>query len=418
MSNNILQEMGKRAKNASRMLACADTALKNTALKNIANALIDNCDNLIAANALDIEAAKKNGLTDAIIDRLRLTKARIEGMAKGVSDIAEMADPIGQVVSGGRHANGMEISKIRVPLGVIGIIYESRPNVTSDAAALCLKAGNAVILRGGKEAINSNKAIADLMRNTLECSGLDKDCIQLVEDTSRETATALMRLNGYLDVLIPRGGKGLIRAVVEQSTVPVIETGAGNCHVYVDKDANIDMAAEIIFNAKTSRPSVCNAIETILVHSDIAAEALKKIKEKLDEQSVEIRGCEKTRELLGECVVPATDEDYSAEYLDYILACKVVDSVESAITHISTYSSGHSECIVSENYSTIERFTREIDAAAVYVNASTRFTDGGEFGFGAEIGISTQKLHARGPMGLDELTSVKYIIRGTGQVRV
>ena len=409
--------MGKKAKEASRLLACADSAVKNRALLAIASELRSKTAALIEANAKDISAGEANGLSSALIDRLRLTEERIEGMAQGVEDIAKMSDPVGEIISGGRRPNGLQIEKIRVPLGVIGIIYEARPNVTSDAAALCLKSGNAVILKGGKEAINSNKAIADLMRSAIESAGLCKDCIQLVEDTSREAASALMRLNGYLDVLIPRGGKGLIRAVVEQSTVPVIETGAGNCHVYVDKDADLDMAANIIFNAKTSRPSVCNAIETILVHSDIADKALAKIKQRLDEKKVEIRGCEKTQSLLGASVVPASETDYDTEYLDYILACRVVENLDEAIEHITKYSSGHSECIVTENYTAAQEFVQRIDAAAVYINASTRFTDGGEFGYGAEIGISTQKLHARGPMGLYDLTSVKYIIRGNGQIR-
>jgi len=418
--NNVFQQlelMGQKSKAASRLLSCADTQLKNEALNKIAQALTENAEEIISANDKDIAAAKENGLSDAMIDRLKLDKARIEGMAQGVLEVAALADPVGQVVSGGKRPNGLEIRRVRVPLGVIGIIFEARPNVTSDAAALCLKAGNAVILRGGKEAINSNIAIANVMRCALKKSGLPVDCIQLVEDTSRESANALMKLNRYLDVLIPRGGAGLINAVVNNSTVPVIETGVGNCHVYVDKYADIDMAADIIFNAKTSRPSVCNAIETILVHKDVAKEALPKIKTKLDEKNVEIRGCKQTADILGECVVPVTEEDYGTEFLDYILACRVVDSLDEAIEHISTYSSGHSECIVTDSFSRSEQFVASIDAAAVYVNASTRFTDGGVFGLGAEIGISTQKLHARGPMGLTELTSTKFIVCGNGQVR-
>lgn len=418
--NNVYQKlelMGQKAKAASKLLSCADTRLKNLSLCNIAQALSDNADEIISANEKDITAARNNGMTESLIDRLKLDKNRINSMAKGVLDVAALADPIGQLISGEKRPNGLEIRKVRVPLGVIGIIFEARPNVTSDAAALCLKAGNAVILRGGKEAINSNIAITSVMRGALEKSGMSADCIQLVEDTSRESSNALMQLNDYLDVLIPRGGAGLINAVVKNSTVPVIQTGVGNCHVYVDKYADTDMAANIIFNAKTSRPSVCNAIETILVHSDIAAEALAKIKAKLDQKSVEIRGCEKTAELLGDCVIPATEEDYKTEFLNYIIACKVVNSLDEAIEHIGRYSSGHSECIVTDSFASSQKFISAVDAAAVYVNASTRFTDGGEFGLGAEIGISTQKLHARGPMGLTELTSTKFIVCGNGQVR-
>ena len=352
-----------------------------------------------------------------MLDRLTLTEARIHSMAEGVRQIAAQADPIGSVLEGHTNANGLKIEKVRVPLGVIGMIYEARPNVTADAAALCLKAGNAVILRGGKEAIQSNTAIAEILREAVAGEGLPEDSIQLIRDTTRESSIALMNLTGYLDVLIPRGGAGLIRSVVENSHVPVIETGVGNCHVFVDETADIDMAASIIFNAKTSRPSVCNAIETILVHKNIAARALPAIKAKLDEKNVELRGCERTREILGDCVIPAVESDWSEEYLDYILAIKVVDSLDDALAHIAQYSSGHSEAIVTENYRNAERFLAEVDAAAVYVNASTRFTDGGEFGLGAEIGISTQKLHARGPMGVNELTSTKFIIRGGGQIR-
>ena len=326
-------------------------------------------------------------------------------------------DPIGAVLSGSKRPNGLNITKVRVPIGVIGIIFEARPNVTSDAASLCLKSGNAVILRGGKEAINSNKCIADIMRSALEKSALDKNCIQLIEDTTRQSSVELMGLVDYLDLLIPRGGAGLIKAVVENAKVPVIETGVGNCHVFVDESADIDMAANIIYNAKTSRPSVCNAIETILVHKNIAEKALPVIKARLDEKYVELRGCERTREILGDSVIPAIEVDWATEYLDYILAVKVVDNIDEAIAHITEYSSGHSECIVTENYKNANRFKNEVDAAAVYVNASTRFTDGGMFGLGAEIGISTQKIHARGPMGLNELTSMKFIIEGDGQIR-
>lgn len=412
----VIENMGKKAKDASRVLATAG-AIKNKALNAVADALIDNTDKIVKANDIDLENGKAAGLTPSLLDRLKLGSDRIKSMAEGVRKVALINDPVGTVVSGYTTDNGMEITKVKVPLGVIGIIYEARPNVTADAAALCLKAGNAVILRGGKEAINSNKAIAEIMRTAVESAGLPIDSIQLIEDTSRQSSVELMNLSDYLDVLIPRGGAGLIRAVVEQAKVPVIETGVGNCHVYVDESADIQMAADIIYNAKTSRPSVCNAIETILVHKNIAETALPAIKKELDKKNVEIRGCDRTREILGDSVTPATDDDYEAEFLDYILACKVVDSIDGAIAHIAKYSSGHSECIVTKDYDSANKFTSSVDSAAVYVNASTRFTDGGEFGLGAEIGISTQKLHARGPMGVNELTSTKFIIKGSGQVR-
>ncbi len=413
----VLEQMGKNAKEAARVLAAAGSNVKNDALRAIAAALEENMAEILAANADDVQAAKANGTPAAMLDRLALTEERIRGMADGVREVASFRDPVGRVLHGETLPNGLKIMKVSVPLGVIGIIYEGRPNVTSDAAALCLKAGNAVILRGGKEAIRSNRAISGVMRRAAASAGLPEDCIQLVQDTSRASATELMQLTGYLDVLIPRGGAGLIRAVVENAKVPVIETGVGNCHVYVDRDADVAMAANIIFNAKTSRPSVCNAIETVLVHADIAKEALPAMAARLREKNVELRGCEKTRAILGETVLPATEEDYQTEFLDYILAVRVVDSMDEALCHIAQYSSGHSECIVTESYAASERFLREVDSAAVYVNASTRFTDGGEFGLGCEIGISTQKLHARGPMGLSELTSVKYTIYGSGQIR-
>lgn len=412
----ILEEMGKKAKEAARTLSVMGEE-KNEALRLIADALIENTDAILDANKIDVDTGRANGMTDSLIDRLSLSKARIEGMAQGVRDVAALPDPIGTVLSGSKRPNGLNITKIRVPVGVIGIIFEARPNVTSDAASLCLKSGNAVILRGGKEAINSNKCIADIMRSALEKSKLDKNCIQLIEDTTRQSSVELMGLTEYLDLLIPRGGAGLIRAVVENAKVPVIETGVGNCHVYVDESADIEMAANIIYNAKTSRPSVCNAIETILVHKSIAEKALPVIKARLDEKNVELRGCELTRKILGSSVIPAEEADWATEYQDYILAVKIVDSIDEAIAHISKYSSGHSECIVTSNYKNATRFKNEIDAAAVYVNASTRFTDGGMFGLGAEIGISTQKIHARGPMGLNELTSMKFIIEGDGQIR-
>ena len=411
-----LEAMGASAKQAARVLMNAG-AKKDEALLSIAKALRDNAATIIEANQIDIENGKAAGLTPSLLDRLRLDEGRIEGMADGVTQVAAQPDPIGKVIEGRTLKNGLQIEKVTVPMGVIGIIYEARPNVTSDAAALCLKAGSAVILRGGKEAIHSNKAIAEIMREAIASTGLPRDCVSLVTDTSRQSATELMQLSEYLDVLIPRGGAGLIKSVVENAKVPVIETGVGNCHVYVDESADIQMAADIIYNAKTSRPSVCNAIETVLVHKNIAEKALPVIKAELDKKNVEIRGCEKTREILGDCVVPATENDYAVEFLDYILAVRVVDSLDSALDHIATYSTGHSESIITSDYNAANAFTAGVDSAAVYVNASTRFTDGGEFGLGAEIGISTQKLHARGPMGLGELTSMKFIIRGNGQIR-
>ncbi len=411
-----MNELGVRAKAAERILACAGTQLKNKALSNIADALEARSAEIIAANAVDLENGRANGMTEALLDRLRLDEKRIAGMAAGVRDITAAADPVGNVMWGETRPNGLKISKVSVPIGVIAVIFEARPNVTSDAAALCLKAGNAVILRGGKEAINSNTAIADIMRTAVLKAGLPEDCVQLVTDTSRESANALMKMNDCIDLLIPRGGAGLIRAVVEGSNVPVIETGVGNCHVYVDSSADIDMAADIVFNAKTSRPSVCNACESLLVHRDIAVRALPAIKARLDEKNVEIRG-DKTVCAILPGVVHATEDDWGTEYLDLIISAKVVDSVGEATEHIAKYGSGHSECIVTESYDAAQQFLAEVDAAAVYVNASTRFTDGGEFGFGAEIGISTQKLHARGPLGLKNLTSEKYTILGSGQIR-
>ncbi len=410
-----LEEMGALAKQAARKLAVAGSQ-KDKALEAIADALIAHTQEILAANGEDLDAARANGMSQSLLDRLALNEKRIQGMAQGVRQVAAQPDPVGQVLEGSLRPNGLRIEKVSVPLGVVGMIYEARPNVTADAAALCLKAGNAVILRGGKEAFRSNRAIAQVMRQAVESAGLPADSIQLVEDTSRASSVEMMGLTGYLDVLIPRGGAGLIRTVVENSRVPVIETGVGNCHVYVDDAADTDMAVNIIFNAKTSRPSVCNAIETVLVHKDAAQRVLPAVKAKLDEKQVEIRGCERTCQILSGCT-PATEEDWSTEYLDYILAVKIVDSLDQAMDHIARYSSGHSECIVTENYAHAERFLNEVDSAAVYVNASTRFTDGGEFGLGAEVGISTQKLHARGPMGVRQLTSQKFIIRGSGQIR-
>lgn len=411
-----LEIMGANAKKAARFLMNAGSK-KDDALLAIAKALRENSNIIIDANDTDIANGKNAGLTDSLLDRLRLTKERIEGMADGVEQVAALKDPVGRVLDGSTLKNSLQIEKVTVPMGVIGIIYESRPNVTSDAAALCLKAGSAVILRGGKEAINSNKAIAEIMRSAIERIGFPADCIALVEDTSRSSATELMQLTDYLDVLIPRGGAGLIKSVVNNAKVPVIETGVGNCHIYVDDSADIDMAKSIVFNGKTSRPSVCNAIETVLVHKDIAKKALPQIKAELDKKNVEIRGCDKTKEILGDCVVSATEEDFANEFLDYILAVRVVESLDDALDHIAKYSTGHSECIITSSYENAGKFTACVDSAAVYVNASTRFTDGGEFGLGAEIGISTQKLHARGPMGLNELVSTKFIIKGNGQIR-
>ena len=402
-----IETLGAKAKAAEHAAASASAKLKNEALKSIADALIQNTDLIIEKNKLDLENAVKNGMSVSMQDRLMLNEKRISDIASSVLKLIEAEDLIGSVDYGVIRPNGLKICKTRVPLGVIGIIFESRPNVTVDAATLCLKAGNTVILKGGKEAINSNKCLADVMRAAVEKAGLPADVIQLVEDTSREAAAELMKLNKYLDVLIPRGGAGLINAVVNQATVPVIETGTGNCHVYVDESADIQMAADIVNNGKTQRPSVCNAVESLLVHKNIAEAALPVIKSKLDEHNVEIRGCKKTAEILGDCVTLASDDDYATEFLDFIISVKVVDSIEEAIEHIQKHSTRHSECIVTKSLENAEKFQREVDAAAVYVNASTRFTDGGEFGFGAEIGISTQKLHARGPMGLRELTTVK-----------
>lgn len=411
-----LEFMGAKAKEASRFLMTAGSK-KDDALLAIAKALREHSEEIIKANSIDIKNGEEAGLTVSLLDRLRLDEARIEGMAVGVEQVAALPDPVGRVLDGRTLKNGLKIQKVSVPMGVIGIIYEARPNVTSDAAALCLKAGNAVILRGGKKAINSNTAIMAVMREAVKNVGFPEDCVALVTDTTRQSATELMQLSEYLDVLIPRGGAGLIKSVVNNSKVPVIETGVGNCHVYVDDSADIKMAADIVFNAKTSRPSVCNAIETVLVHADIADKALPAIKAELDKMNVEIRGCERTKQILGDSIIPATEDDYAREFLDYILAIKVVDSIDDAIAHIAKYSSGHSESIVTSDYRNADKFTSCVDSAAVYVNASTRFTDGGEFGLGAEIGISTQKLHARGPMGLNELTSNKYVIHGDGQIR-
>ncbi len=412
-----VEQLGLNAKNAEPAISSASTALKDKALAAISKALIENTELIISENDKDLKAAQENGMSVSMQDRLRLDEKRIAGMAKGVDELIALNDPVGRIVEGITRPNGLQIVKTRVPLGVIGIVFESRPNVTVDAAALCLKAGNAVILKGGKEAINSNKCLCSIMRSAIETAGLPADVIQLVENTSRETTVELMKLNEYLDVLIPRGGAGLIQAVVKQATVPVIETGTGNCHVYVDETADLEMAAEIADNGKTSRPSVCNAVESLLVHKSCAEKFLPMIADKFKAHDVKLYGCEKTAEILGESVQPATEEEYAKEFLDFAIAVKVVESIDEAIAHIRKYGTKHSECIVTKSLDASKKFQREVDAAAVYVNASTRFTDGGEFGLGAEIGISTQKLHARGPMGLNELTTIKYLVSGDGQIR-
>ncbi|MBQ8960458.1 MAG: glutamate-5-semialdehyde dehydrogenase [Ruminococcus sp.] len=411
------EDLGNRAKAAEPAVASASTQQKNDALAAISRALRENMQLIIDENAKDLKAARESGMSLSKQDRLKLDESRIEGMAQGVDQLIAFTDPVGQITEGFTRPNGLRIVKSRVPLGVIGIIYESRPNVTVDAAALCLKAGNVVILKGGKEAINSNLCLGAIMRKAISEAGLPEDAVQVVESTDRETTTALMKLNGCIDVIIPRGSANLIQAVVKNATVPVIETGAGNCHVYVDASADLDMAVEITDNAKTQRPSVCNAIESLLVHKDRAEDFLPAIAERFKEHSVTIYGCERTRAILGESVLPATETEYATEFNDFVIAVKVVEDISEAIAHIRRYSTKHSECIVTSDYANAERFHREVDAAAVYVNASTRFTDGGEFGYGAEIGISTQKLHARGPMGLTELTTVKYLINGNGQIR-
>ena len=413
----ILETQGLAARHAERVLAVAGTAQKNRALEAMARALKERESAILAENQKDLAAARESGMKASLLDRLALSPQRIDGIVEGVRQVAALPDPIGCVTRMEKRPNGLVIGKRRVPLGVIGIIYEARPNVTVDAAALCLKSGNAVILRGGKEAFRSNKAFVAVMRDALEAAGLPRDCVALVEDTSRTSAQELMGLTGYLDVLIPRGGAGLIRTVVENARVPVIETGVGVCHVYVDEEADLDMGARIIYNAKTSRPSVCNAAECLLVHAQAAEAFLPKAKALLDQKNVELRGCPRTCAILGEGVQPACEADWDTEFGDYILAVKVVEDAGEAIDFINAYGSGHSEAIVTNNYFTAQRFLDQVDAAAVYVNASTRFTDGFEFGLGAEIGISTQKMHARGPMGLEELTSSKYIVYGTGQVR-
>lgn len=413
---SILISMGQKAKEASYELGVASPGQKNEALTFMAEELIKAKEEIIKANEIDRQNAIKKGITDALLDRLSLDDSRIEAMAQGLLDIVKLQDPVGEVTNMWQMPNGLQIGQKRVPIGVLGIIYESRPNVTSDAAGLCLKSGNAVILRGASDAINSNKAVAKALVAGIKRSGLPQDCVQLLEDTSRETAREMMRLNDYIDVLIPRGGAGLIKSVVQNATVPVIETGTGNCHIFVDETADLEMAKAIVLNAKVQRPGVCNAAEKLLVHESIANEFLPTIVKALRENGVEVRGCEKAQAIVDDIKV-IEEPEWHQEYLDLIIAVKIVKDVDEAIKHINKYNTGHSESIVTESYKNSQKFLQRVDAAAVYVNASTRFTDGGEFGFGGEIGISTQKLHARGPMGLKELTTSKYIIFGDGQIR-
>lgn len=411
-----LIDTAKKVRTASYSLAKAETNVKNDALLYIAEALVENCDYIIEENKKDIDIAIKNNISPAMCDRLKLDEKRIRQISKGVLKVRDLADPVGEIINMQKRPNGLYIGKKRVPIGVLGIIYEARPNVTVDAAVLCLKSSNAVLLRGGSEAVNSNLALVKIMRKAVCKAGLDENCISFVSDTSREVASEMMKLNGYIDVLIPRGGAGLIKAVVKNATVPVIETGTGNCHVYVDEYADLTKAIKIVVNAKVSRPAVCNAAESLLISEKIAKSFLPVIKKELEQEGVELRGCEKCLEICGD-LKPASEEDFYTEYNDYIMSVKIVDGIDLAIEHINKYNTKHSEAIITENYSNAQKFLELVDAAAVYVNASTRFTDGFEFGFGAEIGISTQKMHARGPMGLAELTTVKYVIYGDGQIR-
>ncbi len=414
--NEMLKQLGENAKEAEIILRNLDTNKKNQVLEAVAGALVADTPRLLAANALDVEKGKRNQMPEGLVDRLMLTEKRILGMAEGIRQVAALEDPVGEVTGMKKRPNGLMIGQKRVPLGVIGIIYEARPNVTADAFALCFKTGNAVILKGGSDAIHSNTAIVECIREALKSQNVTEDAISLICDTSRETAGEFMKMNEYVDVLIPRGGRGLIKAVVNNSTIPVIETGTGNCHIYVDETADLSMAADIVMNAKTQRVGVCNACESLLVHENVKDVFLPVLAERLRQKNVEMRTDEKTKALIPDAV-SATEEDWGTEYLDYILSIKVVGSVEEAIRHINQYNTGHSEAIITNDYTHAQKFLDEVDAAAVYVNASTRFTDGFEFGFGAEIGISTQKLHARGPMGLLALTSTKYIIYGNGQIR-
>jgi len=412
-----LIDIGKKAKKAAGQLANLNTEQKNRVLLLVAELLEKNSDQILKANALDLEQGKEMGLKGAIVDRLTLSEERIAGIAEGLREVVQLEDPIGEIEEMKKRPNGLLIGKKRVPLGVVGVIYESRPNVTADVAGLCIKTGNVCVLRGGKEAFQSNNSIVKIFHKAIQSCGLDPNMVQLVQNTTRESAVAMMKLNDYLDILIPRGGAGLIQAVVQNSTVPVIETGVGNCHIYVDEAADLEKAVAIVYNAKTHRPGVCNAAESLLVHEKMAYDVLPSIGKSLAEGKVEIRGDDTTCALIPEAV-SATEKDWSTEYLDLVISSKVVGSLEEAVEHINTYGSKHSESIVTENYSHAQYFLDRVDAAAVYVNASTRFTDGFEFGYGAEIGISTQKLHARGPMGLKELTTNKYVIYGSGQIRI
>jgi glutamate-5-semialdehyde dehydrogenase len=413
---NEVQLIGKRAGSASRMLAILPTAVKNTALELMASSLEENRGAIMEANRRDIKAAEKKGVSLAFIDRLTLTPSRFQDMVDSVLQIARLADPVGEVIRAWRRPNGLEINKVRVPLGVIGIIYEARPNVSVDAGCLCLKSGNCVILRGGADAINSNTAIVDVLEKAAVRAGIPRGSIQMLKDTSHAAVKALLRLDRYVDLIIPRGGEGLIRTVVENSTIPVIKHYKGICHVYVDGEADMEMARRICFNAKVQRPGVCNAMETMLVQRNVAKRFLKPMFRKFREAGVELRGCPEVRKIVPG-VGKVAEKDWSTEYLDMVLSVKVVSGIEEAIEHVNTYGSGHSDAIVTSNYDNARKFSREVDSAAVFVNASTRFTDGGEFGFGAEIGISTDKLHARGPMALEELTTYKYVVYGDGQVR-
>ena len=409
-------EQAQKVKNAAKYINRAKSEQKNKILTSIKENLRKNVDAILSENQKDIDVAKQNGMPKHLIDRLSLNSDRIEAMALAVDELIHLADPVSEVVSGGTRPNGLKIEKIRVPLGVVGIIYEARPNVSVDAATLCIKSGNAVLLRGGKEAIKTNTILVELMKKAVAENGIASDIVELVQDTTRESANEMMKMHGILDVLIPRGSAGLINSVVENSNVPVIETGTGNCHIYVDDSADIDMAVNIVVNAKTSRPSVCNAAESLVVHRDVADLFLNKLKNEFNKYNVELVGCSESKKILPDIEL-ANDEDYYTEYLGYKMSVKIVNCLDEAIEHINKYSSGHSEAIVTSEYDSAEHFLQTVDSAAVYVNASTRFTDGNEFGLGAELGISTQKLHARGPMGLRELTTQKFIIRGNGQVR-
>ena len=419
MTENVEKEvrrLAEEAKAASVELGMASFDVRNAALRAMAASLRAHTEDVLAANAQDMEAARAGGMKDSLLDRLLLTEERVEGMASALEELAALPDSLGRVLEDRTLGNGLRVQRVTVPFGVVAMVYEARPNVTADAAGICVKTGNACVLRSGSSALHSSIAIANVLHEAAVGAGLPRNCIRIVESTDRSSADALMRMHGVVDLLIPRGGAGLIRRCVENATVPVIETGVGNCHIYIDKDADIQMAVDITYNAKTSRVSVCNAAESLLVHKDIAEKVLPPLKEKLDEKNVELRGDEATRAILPG-IKAATEEDYATEYLDYILSVHIVNSLEEAIDHIYRYSTGHSECIITENKAAAEKFLAEVDSAAVYHNASTRFTDGGEFGFGAEIGISTQKLHARGPLGLPQLTSVKYKIYGNGQRR-